>query len=423
MPSINDLFEKSKVIVILGSGGVGKTTVSASVGVAAARAGLKVLVLTIDPAKRLADALGGLDSAEEPTEIPPELWNPNRDSSAGRLFAMMLDQKLTFDRLVDRFAPTPEQAEAVKKNQWYQQMSSALSGAQEYMAVSKLYEITESQSYDLTVLDTPPTSNVLDFLEAPEKLRNLLKLNRLSWFREKLEQSTAGRFIKWGSGSFFKLIGRITGQAVIDEILKLLDDLSIFAADFEQHSRGVQKLLHSPRCNYLQVAIPTHRTVLETLFLRQKLKRSGLNSPWIAVNRLPLFIPFKDRWLHISEESLKIDEKILTDISDKLLEKLPNFNRSLVNSTIEKLYKYYQNELIISENSREELQFLFSRLEDSPPVVFLPALYGETADLSAIEKLSSLMADSQFQLRAKEVVLNGAGRIDRESQLSPEELS
>ncbi|MGA2036316.1 MAG: ArsA-related P-loop ATPase, partial [Acidimicrobiales bacterium] len=163
---IGDLVEHRSVVVSCGSGGVGKTTVAAAFALEAARRGRRACVVTIDPARRLADALG-LDTL---TNTPKQIEGP----WPGELWALMLDSKGTFDDLVRRYATSSEQAEGILANRIYRNLTGALSGTQEYMAMEKLYELAEEGAYDIVVVDTPPTRNAIDFLEAPRRLTRFL---------------------------------------------------------------------------------------------------------------------------------------------------------------------------------------------------------------------------------------------------------
>ncbi len=167
----SQLLEGKRVCICVGAGGVGKTTASAAVALGMAARGLKVAVVTIDPARRLANALG-----LERLENEPRLVSPKRLHGLemhGELWAMMLDPKRTFDDLIDRVAPTPARAEEIKRNGVYRELSSAVSGSQEFTAIEKLYELV-SDDYDLLVLDTPPAHNAVEFLNAPGRLTAFL---------------------------------------------------------------------------------------------------------------------------------------------------------------------------------------------------------------------------------------------------------
>ena len=169
MTSVSSLAEtlsNASVIICCGAGGVGKTTTSAVLAIAAAERGRNVALVTIDPARRLADALGISTLTNTPTEIDGP-W-------PGQLSALMLDTKNTFDALIDRYAPSPAQRDRILANAFYRNISGTLSGTQEYMAAEKLYELHDTTEFDLVVVDTPPTRNALDFLDAPDRLSRFL---------------------------------------------------------------------------------------------------------------------------------------------------------------------------------------------------------------------------------------------------------
>ncbi|MGI8846575.1 MAG: ArsA family ATPase, partial [Thermoleophilaceae bacterium] len=191
-PGVADLIGRKQVVICAGSGGVGKTTTSAAIATGMADRGLKAAVLTIDPARRLANSLGLAELGNEEARV--EL-----DSSSGELWAMMLDAKRTFDDLVDTYAPDEQTRDAVLANPIYKQLSNAVAGSQEYMAMEKLHELHQEGRYDLLVLDTPPSRNALDFLEAPRRLSRFIDSRSLRFF-----QSTS----KVGFG----LVGRGTGM-------------------------------------------------------------------------------------------------------------------------------------------------------------------------------------------------------------------
>ncbi len=168
---VDDLLRGHRIVVCVGAGGVGKTTTTAALGFAAARTGRDVLVLTIDPANRLADALGLPPLSGTPTAV--DLAGPGRNVP-GRLTAMRLDARATFDGLIRRLAPSGAVADAILANRLYTNIASSLAASESYMAVEKLYELAHEESADLIILDTPPTEYALDFLEAPARILDVL---------------------------------------------------------------------------------------------------------------------------------------------------------------------------------------------------------------------------------------------------------
>ena len=180
--SLNALFATHKLIICVGSGGVGKTTTAAAIGLQAAKEGRRVMVLTIDPARRLANALGLQQFGNEETRIELD------EGVSGELWAMMLDTQSAFDGLIRRVSPDQETQDRILNNRVYRHISDSFGGSQEYMATEQLYDVVASDRYDLVVLDTPPVKNALDFLESPGRLVQFLDKRILSWFLAPYEE-------------------------------------------------------------------------------------------------------------------------------------------------------------------------------------------------------------------------------------------
>ena len=216
--TFDDIVEDRHIVVCCGTGGVGKTTVAAVFAVEGARRGRNAVVVTIDPAKRLANTLG-LDSLSNTAhEIDRARWDPTGDAPpSGRLSALMLDTKSTFDDLVATYAEDDDQTQRILANRFYRNVSTALSGTQEYMAMEKLYELHENGGYDLVVVDTPPTRHALDFLDAPQRLTRLLD-NRI--FRMLMMPTRA--YLRVASAAvqrFLRTVSRVVGTEVIDDVV------------------------------------------------------------------------------------------------------------------------------------------------------------------------------------------------------------
>jgi anion-transporting ArsA/GET3 family ATPase len=180
--NIAEMLDAKRVCVCAGSGGVGKTTTSAAIALGIAATGAKVAVVTIDPANRLANALGLEQLENEPRRVEPARLETGTLEIKGELWAMMLDPKRTFDELIDRIAPDPGRAQEIKENRVYRELSTAVSGSQELTAIAKLYELDQEHRFDLLVLDTPPSRNALEFLDAPGRLNAFLEGRALKAF-------------------------------------------------------------------------------------------------------------------------------------------------------------------------------------------------------------------------------------------------
>jgi len=214
---LHDIVASHEILVCVGSGGVGKTTSSAVIALHAALSGRKVLVLTIDPARRLANSLGleGIDNEE--TRIDLKTLFPKELTDGGELWAMMLDMKQSFDSVVKRNLEG-ETAERILSNRIYQSFSSSLSGTHEYSAIERLCELASEGRYDLIVLDTPPTRHALDFLDAPQRLYDALDNSALQWlYKPALASGKVGLgLVKLGARGIRRTLGKLTGSALRD---------------------------------------------------------------------------------------------------------------------------------------------------------------------------------------------------------------
>ncbi|MGD0747564.1 MAG: ArsA-related P-loop ATPase [Acidimicrobiales bacterium] len=274
--TLAELVEERSVIVCCGSGGVGKTTVSATFALAAARAGRRSCVVTVDPARRLADALGVQSLPNTPSEVAGD-W-------PGHLHALMLDSKGTFDDLVRRYARTPEQAESILANRLYQNLAGALSGTQEYMAMEKLYELVQSKEFDVVVVDTPPTRNALDLLDAPRRLTRFLE-NRL--FRALLVPTRVGlRAVGVATQALLKTIAKVAGAEIVQDAVGFFQAFEGMEDGFRSRASAVHELLADPATAYVLVTSARPDAVTEAGFFAEKLSERDVAVAALVVNRI-----------------------------------------------------------------------------------------------------------------------------------------
>jgi anion-transporting ArsA/GET3 family ATPase len=258
---LGQVVARSKVVVCCGSGGVGKTTTAALIAMEAARSGRRAVVVTIDPARRLADALGLEGLTNEPSRIdggwPGELW------------ALMLDTKSTFDGLVRRYSATEAQSEAILTNNFYKNISGSLSGTQEYMATEKLFELAVEGDYDLVVVDTPPTRNALDFLEAPHRLAHFLdhRLYRV------LTAPTKGfvKAVNVAAQTLVRALAKVVGADVVDDAISFFQAFEGMDEGFKDRARQVDALLTDDSTAFVLVASPKADTVVEAGYFAEQL--------------------------------------------------------------------------------------------------------------------------------------------------------
>jgi anion-transporting ArsA/GET3 family ATPase len=305
--SLTSLVTERAVIVCCGSGGVGKTTISATFALAAARAGRRACVVTVDPARRLADALGVQSLPNTPTEVQGD-W-------PGHLHALMLDTKGTFDDLIHTYARTPEQAEGILANRLYQNLASALSGTQEYMAMEKLNELVESGEFDVVVVDTPPTRNALDLLDAPRRLTRFLE-NRI--FRALLFPTRVSlRAVGLATQALLRTLSKVAGAEIVQDAVAFFQAFEGMEEGFRSRAGAVRELLADPTTAYVLVTSARPDSVAEATFFAQKLAERDVAPAALVVNRIhPRFGSLTEVPPAASAGPLRALEANLTTLND-----------------------------------------------------------------------------------------------------------
>jgi anion-transporting ArsA/GET3 family ATPase len=275
--SLDAVLADASVVVCCGSGGVGKTTTAAVLGLQAARAGRRAVVVTIDPARRLADALGLVDGlAADPQRIDLD--------APGELWAMMLDTAAAFDGIVRRNAPDAEQAERILANRFYRNISGALSGTQEYMAAETLHQLHGDGRFDVVVVDTPPSRNALDFIEAPSVLARFLD-HRL--FKLLMLPARRGmKVVNAATQPLLRAIGRVVGSDVLADAVAFFQSFAGMEGGFRQRAEEVIELLRSDDTVYVIVASPHRDTVTEAVWFAGKVAEHGISRVAGVANRV-----------------------------------------------------------------------------------------------------------------------------------------
>jgi anion-transporting ArsA/GET3 family ATPase len=283
MTGIGERVEGKRVCIVAGSGGVGKTTASAALALGLAAAGKRVAVVTIDPARRLADSLGLEELGNEPRQVDPALLEGHGIELRGELWAMMLDPKATFDDLVVRLSPDDATREDVLGNRIYAQLSSAIAGSQEFSAVAKLYEISRAERFDVVVLDTPPSRNALDFLDAPDRLTDFFEGRALRLFL--VPTGIAAKVMSRGTTVVFAILKRLTGVDLLDDVSALFRALGGLIDGFRERAAAVKALLADSATTFLIVTSPEREPVAEAIFFHGKLREAGMPFGGLIVNR------------------------------------------------------------------------------------------------------------------------------------------
>jgi anion-transporting ArsA/GET3 family ATPase len=295
--TLADLVMSRRVVITVGAGGVGKTTTAAALGVAAAQRGKRVLCLTIDPARRLAEALGLQTMSAEEQKVGPELFAKAGIPMKCSLTAMMLDTKRTFDELIEKYSSSPEKARQLLSNKLYQYISTSLAGTQEYMAMEKLVAVQADPRFDLVILDTPPTANALDFLDAPAKLADAIDSAAMRWFMQAFE--SGGKFslnlLARSAAAVLRGLGRITGAGFLPAVAELITQLNDLFGGFKQRAKMVEDALRSKEVSFVLVTSPAPMSIQEVLFFSARLEESGMPRGAFVINRFRQAPPCSQR--------------------------------------------------------------------------------------------------------------------------------
>ena len=281
---VGRLIARKQVVICAGSGGVGKTTTSAAIAAGAAAQGKSAVVLTIDPAKRLANSLGLPELGNEERQVDPVRLEAAGLGGTGELWAMMLDAKRTFDDLVVTHAPDEATRDAVLANPIYRELSNAVAGSQEYMAMEKLHELHLEGRYDLLVLDTPPTRNALDFLDAPRRLARFIDSKSLAFFRAS-SKAGLGIFGR-GTGLLFSVMKKATGVDLLQDLAEFFNSFGGMTDGFRERAERVEALLCDSRTTFLLVTSPRAAAIEEAHYFARKLAAEDLPFGGVVANRV-----------------------------------------------------------------------------------------------------------------------------------------
>lgn len=278
---VAELVTRRRVVACVGPGGVGKTTLAAALALGAARRGRRALVVTVDPARRLADALGLPALDDEPRRVP-------LPGAGGELWALMLDSRRTYDALVARLAPNADTRARIHANPIYQRISRALAGSVEYAAMLKVFELQSRADLDLVVVDTPPSAHALDFLDAPARLLRLLDSPALQWLvNPALRAGRLGwRWFRRGGQQVLRALERVTGLAFLEDLSEFLLAFEGMSGGFRQRARAVQQLLFGPDCAFVLASGPGELAAAQARDFLARLEERGAHPQGVVLNRL-----------------------------------------------------------------------------------------------------------------------------------------
>lgn len=282
MKSIAEVVAKHRVVICAGSGGVGKTTTAAALAVHGAEQGRRTMVMTIDPARRLADALGLRSLGNEARKVR---------LGGAALEAMMLDQKGAWDALVERYAPSEEVRRRILANRFYQHLSESFAGSQEYMAIEQLAELHASDRYDLIVVDTPPASHALELFDAPERILALLDSRALEYLGEPMRilGGASSRLARGLLSAVLAGLERMTGLSLLSDISALATDFGAVVPGFRERARAIRALLRARDTRYVLLAAPDPHATRDLVAFAREVDRAGVSLDAVVVNRVLSF--------------------------------------------------------------------------------------------------------------------------------------
>ena len=282
--SLDSSLKQSSVVICAGSGGVGKTTTAAAIAAGLAAEGKRVAVVTIDPARRLADALGLEQLTNQPELVDGKRFTAAGLKIKGELWAMTLDSQRTFDELIETLSPDAQTRDQILGNRIYQQLSGAVAGSQEFTAIAKLYELDRSGRFDAIVLDTPPSRNALDFLDAPDRLTGFFDGRALKLLLA--PTGFAARALGVGTGAILGVLKRITGAELLEDLSVFFQALGGLIDGFRERAEAVRTLLADPATTFVVITSPQRDSAEEAIFFASKLRSAQMNFGALIINRV-----------------------------------------------------------------------------------------------------------------------------------------
>ncbi|MFB9718961.1 ArsA family ATPase [Planobispora longispora] len=358
----------TRIIVCCGSGGVGKTTTAAALGLRAAERGRCAVVLTVDPARRLAQSMGlsELDNT-------PRLIKGVEGAGTGKLYAMMLDMKRTFDEIIEAHAD-PERARQILTNPFYQSLSSSFSGTQEYMAMEKLGQLRRSGEWDLIIVDTPPSRSALDFLDAPERLGRFLdgRFIRMLTAPAKAGGRSAFKLLNAGFGLVAGALTKLLGAQVLKDLQTFVSALDAVFGGFRTRAEQTYKLLQAPGTAFVVVAAPERDAMREASYFVERLAEERMPLAGVVINRV-----------HRSPAAVLSAAR-----STAAAEDLESRGEHELTSAVLRLHA---DRMQLAAREQRE-QDHFTSAHPTVPVARVPAMPGDVHDLDGLREVGTLLA-------------------------------
>jgi len=368
--TLKEIVQQHRVVVSAGSGGVGKTTVAASIGVWGALQGRRTAVLTIDPARRLATSLGLETLGHDAREIPRDVFTAQGLSPTGPLSAMMLDQKGAWDALVDRYAPA-DARERILANPFYQHLSQTFAGSQEYMAIEQLCLLVDGGAYDLVVVDTPPTRHALDFLEAPKRIDDFLDKSIVKWFVRPYFSAgfSAFRAVNRTAGFLLHRLEQATGVSALAEISDFFTNMSGLFENFHERIERAYEVLRGAETAFVVVSSPEEQVLGDAEYLAAKMAELRMPLKGVVMNRVHAEFPRDKRRTIDPDDSDAVSRIVATAVG-------PADARALVEN-----FADYQT---LARGEQLRIEQFRAGLPKRVPMVTVPNFSRDVHDLAAL---------------------------------------
>ncbi len=381
---LNRVLQDRKLVVCCGSGGVGKTTTSAAIALHAAQSGKKTMVITIDPARRLAQSLGLEGLTNEERQVPMDRFVDAGVEVKGSLWAAMLDTKASLDSLIRRIARDEKQEKQITDTMIYRQFTNAIAGSQEYVAMERLYELMQQRDYDLVVLDTPPTKNALDFLNAPSRLASFLDENVVKWFTQPAKKSMRSLLFHKGGEVVFKLLGLLVGDKFIQDLTNFFQAMTGLTEGFAERARKVNELLRNSSTVFVLVTSAEQNALSEALYFHNKLVEADIPLEAVIVNRA----------FELSEKLVPKPEELATlfdgESIKQVVESEPGMQQSLP-GLVDKLAGLKQVAEQLNSIARENVERLDKALGGGEKIACVPIFNEDIHDIRGLLRMGNYL--------------------------------
>jgi len=388
--SLEALLASREVLVFCGSGGVGKTSTAAATALAAAvHLGGRVLVLTIDPAKRLADALGLEGFGNDARRVPDDVLRRAGLTPRGELWAAMLDTKASWDDLVQRHAPDPATAERILSNRLYDNLTSRFVQSHDYIAMERLYDLHATGAYDLIVVDTPPSRNALDFLDAPQRMADFFGGRLLRWLTVpyRIGGGRGARLVNFASKPFYQVADRILGTQFLQDIAEFFLNFESMYDGFVTRARAVEHLMHDPRTAFTVVTTLEGAPWREAEFFVRELRERRFHLGALVLNRV-LPDAFRDPAVAAAADRFVDDADALAAVVAASDPSAASADPAAVARVLRTLGASYRNFAVVATREAE----LRNRLARAPDVVVtVPTFAEDVHDLGGLARIGTYL--------------------------------